>query len=121
MAEKVTTVGDIRVLRCAPDGPPLRGPADALDVLGEAFGAQADLVVVPVERLDPGFFTLSTGIAGEIVQKFVNYRMRLVVEGDIGAHLAASSALRAFVAESDRGRQLWFVARADDLAARLSA
>ena len=34
----------------------------------------AGWVAVPVTRLDPAFFDLRTGVAGEFVQKFVVYR-----------------------------------------------
>ena len=108
------------VLYCPADGPPVATPQDVLDLIGEAFGLQADLVAVPVARLDDRFFTLSTGLAGEMAQKFVNYRLRLVVIGDIEAHLAGSAALRAFVTETNRGRQLWFLPTADELDARLA-
>jgi len=97
-----------------------RGDRAASDLVGAALG-RADVVAVPVARLAPAFFALSTGVAGEIVQKFVTYRLHLVVVGDIGRHIAASTALRDFVREANRGRQTWFVADAEELAARLGA
>jgi hypothetical protein len=121
MTDTVTDVRGTHALVCAPDGPKLRTGGDAVEVIGEALYQRADLVVVPVERLDPGFFTLATGIAGDIVQKFVNYRVRLAVRGDLSEHLAGSSSLRAFVLESNRGGQVWFVANDAELDARLGA
>ncbi|GIJ47080.1 hypothetical protein Val02_39660 [Virgisporangium aliadipatigenens] len=99
---------------------PADGPVidNALDVIGDAFGTGAETVVIPVERLDPAFFDLRTGIAGEMFQKFVNYRLRLVILGDVGAHVAASNAFRDLVRESNRGRHVWFVANRAELAAR---
>jgi Domain of unknown function (DUF4180) len=120
VADTVTNIGGTHVLACAPGGPKLRTGGDAVEVIGEALYQRADLVVVPVERLDPGFFTLSTGIAGEIVQKFVNYRLRLAVRGDLSVHLARSASLRAFVVECNRGRHLWFVADHAELGDRLT-
>jgi hypothetical protein len=101
------------------DGPKLATDRDAVDLIAELFGQEADVVVVPVERFDEGFFTLSTRIAGEIVQKFVNYEQRLAVIGDITRHLEASSAFRDYVRETNRGRQVWFVADLDELDAQL--
>jgi Domain of unknown function (DUF4180) len=109
-----------RVLWCAVDGPVLDGDRAAADLVGAALG-RADVVAVPVARLAPAFFALHTGVAGEIVQKFVTYRLHLVVVGDVARHLAASTALRDFVREANRGRQTWFVADADELSARLGA
>ena len=110
----------VRVLVCDPDGPPIVTEQDALDLIGAAF-LGAEVVAVPANRLDPRFFSLGTRFAGDVMQKFVNYRMRLVVVGDISAHLAASSALRALVQESNRGGHVWFVPDLDALDARLDA
>jgi hypothetical protein len=49
------------------------------------------------------------------VQKFVQYGVGLVVLGDIFARADASSALRDFVRECNRGRQTWFVRNEEEL------
>jgi hypothetical protein len=114
----VDAIEGVPVLRCAVAGPLLDGERAALDLIGEAMG-RAELVAVPVARIAPAFFTLASGVAGEVVQKFVNYRLRLVVVGDVAGHVAASTALRDFVREANRGGQTWFVADEAELAARL--
>jgi len=118
-ADRVEQRTGVPVLVCAPDGPPVATVQDELDLIGGAFG-RADVVALPATRLDARFFTLGTGLAGDIMQKFVNYRIRLAIVGDISEHLAASSALRALVLESNRGRQIWFVADLADLDTHLS-
>lgn len=110
----------LTVLVCAPDGPVVRDDRDAADLVATALSERAELVLLPVSRLADEFFTLSTGIAGAVMQKFVNYRLRLAVIGDISEHLARSSALRDLVAESNRGRQLWLLSTRDDLEQRLA-
>ncbi|MDZ5443682.1 DUF4180 domain-containing protein [Micromonospora sp. 4G57] len=109
----------VPVLVCDPAGPPVATVADALDLIGAAF-LGAEVVAVPASRLDPDFFALDTRFAGEIMQKFVNYRLRLAVVGDISRHLAASAALRALVHESNRAEHVWFVPDLDALDARLA-
>jgi len=106
---------------CDPDGPVLDSERSATDIIGEAYGSGAKLVVVPVERLGPGFLTLSTRIAGEVIQKFVNYGYCLAIVGDVSDAVAASDALRDFVRESNRGRHVWFVADMAALEKRLAA
>ncbi|MQS15476.1 DUF4180 domain-containing protein [Streptomyces kaniharaensis] len=108
------------ILRLPAEGAPIRTERDATDVIGDAFGHGAPWVVVPAARLHPDFFVLSTRVAGGIVQKFVNYRVGLVVLGDIADHVAASNALRDFVRESNRGNQLWFLADEAELDARFA-
>jgi len=109
----------IQVL-CA-DGPVISTDADTSDLIGNAWVENASLIAVPASRLDPDFFVLRTGRAGTMAQKLVNYELRLAVMGDISGALAASSALRAWVAESNRGEQIWFVADEDELHQRLGS
>ncbi|MEV4638356.1 DUF4180 domain-containing protein [Actinoplanes sp. NPDC049548] len=108
----------VPVVLCEGPGASIGGPQDALDLIGAAFG-RADTVAVAAQRLDERFFRLSSGLAGEIMQKFVNYRIRLAVVGDISAHVAASDALRDLVRESNKGDHVWFVPTLDDLDAML--
>ena len=91
------------------DAPPLSSGRDAGDLIGAAFSHQARLVVLPAARLSPDFLRLSSGLAGEVLQKFVNYGLRAVVLGDVSAAAAASGPLRDFIGESNRGRQVWFL------------
>jgi hypothetical protein len=109
-----------RIFACAAEGTKLRNGRDAVDLISEAVPHNADWILIPVERLDPDFFRLGTGVAGEFVQKFVTYRRRLVILGDISHNITASSALRDFVYESNRGEQVWFVTNIGELEKRLA-
>jgi hypothetical protein len=108
----------VPVLVCDPDGATVATEQDALDLIASAPG-DADVIAIPVSRLDERFFRLDTGLAGQVMQKFVNYRVRLAVVGDISAHLARGSALPSLVRESNRGRHVWFVDDLDALDAHL--
>lgn len=55
----------------------------------------------------PEFFDLSSRLAGEILQKFVNYNVQIALVGD---YSDASPSLRAFIIESNRGNQIGFFA-----------
>jgi len=118
MPDTLARYDGVTALVCDTDGPPIATAQDALDLIGAAL-SQAEVVVVPAARFDDAFFTLRTGLAGEIMQKFVNYQLRLVIIGDLSRHLESSSALRALVHESNRGQHIWFVADLDELGARL--
>lgn len=109
---------DVAVLVCDADGPVVATVQDALDLIGDAFQG-AEVVAVAAGRFDDRFFTLSTGLAGEVMQKFVNYRLRLVIFGDISGRLRASRTLRELVHESNQGRHVWFVADLAELDTRL--
>ncbi|GAB2905613.1 MULTISPECIES: DUF4180 domain-containing protein [Streptomyces] len=119
MTITLRTLNDVPVLLCAPEGEPIARDSDVLDLIGDAGYHGAAWVAVPVERLDASFFQLRTRVAGDIVQKFAQYRTGLAVVGDISRHTTASTALRDFVRECNRNRQTWFVADLDELGERL--
>ena len=121
MTETLVVRHGVRILRCAANGPKLRTDHDAVDVIARALESWAQLVVVPVPRLDSDFFVLRSRVAGEIVQKFVNYRLQLAIVGDITQQLAESSALRDFVSETNRGNQLWILASPAELEVRVAS
>ncbi|HEX4702349.1 MAG TPA: DUF4180 domain-containing protein [Pseudonocardiaceae bacterium] len=119
MNDHVTDRHGVRVLECASDGDRVDNDRDAVDLIALALEHKAKLVVLPVPRLHGDFFTLSSRIAGEIVQKFVQYRLPVAIVGDISGHLDGSSALRAFVYEANRGNDIWFVHDKTELDDRL--
>jgi len=119
LSTKFYELHGVRVLECVPDGSKLQTYNDAVELIGKTFENHATLIVIPVECLNDEFFQLKTRIAGELIQKFVQYRRRLVIVGDISGFLAESSALRAFVNESNRGKEVWFLATLEDLNNRL--
>ena len=110
----------VRVLECDANEKQLRNYNEAVELIGKAFENRASVIVTPAECLDDEFFRLSTRIAGELIQKIVQYRLRLVIVGDISRHLAESSALRAFVLEANRGKDVWFLATREELDDRLA-
>lgn len=115
----LVTVYGTPVMLCSPDGEAIADAASATDVIGEALGERAEMVVIPAELLSDDFFELRSGLAGEIAQKFVNYHVRLAIVGDISQRVGSSNSLSSWVTESNRGEQLWFCSTFDSLRERL--
>jgi hypothetical protein len=109
MAGLVETIAGRRILFFAESGPLLAASSDANDFISEVWGHEAEIAVLSVSRLGPDFLKLSTRIAGEVIQKFVNYRILLVILGDVQEHAANSGALRDFIYESNNRRFVWFL------------
>lgn len=107
------------MLWAEPDGPTVCDEQSALDLIGDAFGAEVEVVVVPVARLCADFFRLRSGVAGAVTQKFVNYRVRLVVVGEPTANGPTSGPVEDWMRESNRSRALWFVEDEAELNRRL--
>ena len=46
----------------------------------------ADGETIPIGELDPAFFDLSSGVAGDIVQALANYRLTATIVGELPPH-----------------------------------
>jgi hypothetical protein len=109
----------VRVMDCAAEGGLVSSGQDAVDLIGLARSHQADLVILPATRLGEDFFQLKTRIAGEVIQKFATYGVRIAILGDLSRYLSDSSALRDFVRESNNRSDCWFVANREELQRQL--
>lgn len=119
MADTLRTIENVPVLICSQEGTKISSENDAIELIGEALGTGVEWVVVPVERLTGDFFELKTRVAGGIVQKFVNYRRRLVILGDVSPYTSTSRSFNDFVFESNRGKHIWFLPNLEEFAARI--
>lgn len=98
----------IRIAEVIGDGILLRNGSDAVQLMLNAH--RAEWIAVHEQNIAPEFFDLRTGIAGDILQKFVNYQTKLAIIGDVSRYTAKSESLAALVRESNRGRDVRFVA-----------
>lgn len=80
---------------------------DGLNLLGSLFYQGFDRIVLNEKNITPDFFDLKNGIAGEILQKFSTYRVRLAIVGDFSKY--ASKSLTDFIYESNKGKHISFV------------
>lgn len=110
----VQEIAGCPVYVCADEGSCLAEYRELTGLIGDLFSIDARIVAIPLGRLGPDFLRLSSGVAGEVLQKLVTYRFQIAVVGDVSAAAVRSAPLRDFIGESNRGRTVWFV---DDLAA----
>ena len=80
---------------------------DALDLVGNLYYQGFDNVVIYEKNLSPDFFDLKIKLAGDILQKFSNYRIRLAIVGDFDK--VESNSLRDLISECNKTTQINFV------------
>lgn len=92
----------------------------ALDLL-VSVGYEQNVTKIAVNKaaFSEEFFKLSTGLAGAVMQKFVNYGYQLAMIGDFSGY--TSKALRDYIYECNSGRHLFFVADEAEAKRKLSA
>ena len=91
----------------------------ALDVLMTAkYELGTKNIAIDKMLIHPDFFILSTGMAGEILQKYVNYGGRIAIYGDYSGY--TSKPLRDFIYESNKGHDVFFVGTEEEAIACLA-
>ncbi|MFC5651141.1 DUF4180 domain-containing protein [Paenibacillus solisilvae] len=80
----------------------------ALDLMATVhYEAGCDRIVINKSLLSESFFDLKTRLAGEILQKFINYRVKVAIIGDFSAF--SSKSFQDFIYECNRGSDIYFL------------
>ncbi len=112
MKIKTHNVNGKKVAEIITDEIILRTTEDGLDVLGNLYDQAFDKIIIHKKNIIPDFFELKTKIAGDILQKFTQYQMPLLIVGDFSAY--KSKNLNDFIFESNKGRQVNFIASVEE-------
>jgi len=101
-------INNIQIAEVTSDSIIINKNEDGLDLLGNLYYQGFDKIVMHEKAITPDFFDLKTGMAGEILQKFSTYRVRLAIVGDFSKY--NSKSLNHFIYESNKSKQINFVA-----------
>jgi hypothetical protein len=91
---------------------------DAIDLMADSFYQGSHKIIIKEENITPEFFDLKTKIAGDILQKFSNYKVQLAIVGDFSKF--ESKSLRDFIFESNKQGMISFVNSVEEATERLS-
>lgn len=85
--------------------------ADALSAVDFAMSIKVETgctkIALNKSAITEDFFILSSGLAGEVLQKFVNYGIKFAIYGDFSEY--TSKPLRDFIYESNQGHDAYFL------------
>ena len=112
------SIRSVKIAEIIADEILIRSAEDGLDLLGNLYYQGFDKVIIYEKNITPDFFDLKTKIAGEILQKFSNYRMGLAVVGDFSPY--ESKSIRDFIFESNKTKHINFAETIEDALKRLS-
>jgi hypothetical protein len=79
---------------------------DGLQLLADLYYQDFVAIIIHQKNITPDFFVLKNGMAGELLQKFSNFRMRLGIAGDFST--VNSNSLHAFIGESNAKNMIVF-------------
>lgn len=111
-------INDTEIAEIISDNITIHTTEDALDLMGNIYYQGFDKIIIHQKNLTIAFFDLKNKMAGEILQKFSNYRIRLVIVGDFSCF--TSKSLNDFIYESNKGKQVNFLTSVNDALDALS-
>lgn len=71
------------------------------------YETNCNKIALNKEAIIDKFFILSSGIAGEILEKFITYKTKFAIYGDFSKY--TSKPLKDFIYESNNGKDIFFV------------
>ena len=104
METKIIDLGNKKLVEIISKDIIIKNIQDALDLMANA---PSDYIIIHDYNLEPDFFDLSTRLAGEILQKFTNYQVKLAIIGDFSKY--KSKTLKDFIYESNKNKEYLFV------------
>lgn len=80
----------------------------ALDLTATVrYETGCDRIILNKSAICEEFFDLKTKLAGEVLQKFINYYIKIAIIGDFSIY--SSKSLHDFIYESNQGRDIFFL------------
>lgn len=112
MVIKPHNAGNIKIAEVTSGQIIIQSAEDGLDLMGNIYYQGFDKVIVYEKNITPDFFDLKTKIAGEILQKFSNYRIGLAIVGNFSKY--ESKSMKDFIFESNKTGHVNFVETLDE-------
>ncbi len=106
MEIKTHTINNTKIAEIIANDIVLKTTEDGLDLLGNLYYQGYDKIIIHMKNITPDFLDLKNGIAGEILQKFSQYRVPLAIVGDFSKN--ESKSVNDFIYESNKGKQINF-------------
>ena len=98
---KILNKNNVKIAEVLSDEQLITDTQSALDlVMTVNYETGSDRILLDKKNVTDDFFVLSNGLAGEILQKFINYNVKAAFYGDYTHY--TSKPLKDFIYESNR-------------------
>jgi hypothetical protein len=112
-----TSVGNIAIVKGSQII--IQDVQSALDLVATVqYETDSNRIIVHKSLFSEQFFDLKTRLAGEVLQKFINYYMKVAIIGDFSVY--SSQSLKDFIYECNKGNDIFFLPTEEEAIERLS-
>ena len=119
MEIRTHVVNAVKIAEVISDDLLIQNAGNGLDLLGTLYYQGFDSIILHQHTITPDFFDLKNGLAGEILQKFSTYSMRLAIVGNFNHYTQKS--IKDFIFESNKLRHINFVPTVEEALHKLSS
>ena len=97
----------------------IRDLQSALDLIATInYETSLNKIVIRKDNIIEDFFYLETKLAGDVFQKFMNYKIKMAIVGDFLSY--ESKSLNDFIYECNKGSSFFFVGKINEGIKRLN-
>ncbi|MED0973056.1 DUF4180 domain-containing protein [Bacillus paramycoides] len=119
MEIKKVIIGRINIAVVRNDTVVISDVQSALDLMATVqYEVDAKRIIIHKSLISEDFFNLKTRLAGDIFQKFMNYRVKIAIVGDFSIY--TSKSLKDFIYECNKGNDIFYLATEQQAIEKLS-
>ncbi|WP_305927575.1 DUF4180 domain-containing protein [Bacillus mycoides] len=120
MEIKKVVIGGINIAVVRNDTVLISDVQSALDLMATVqYEADSKRIAINKSLISESFFDLKTRLAGDILQKFINYRVKIAIIGDFSMY--TSKSLKDFIYECNKGKDIFLLATEQQAIEKLSS
>ncbi|MED1266228.1 DUF4180 domain-containing protein [Bacillus mycoides] len=120
MEIKKVVIGGINIAVVRNDTVLISDVQSALDLMATVqYEADSKRIAINKSLISESFFDLKTRLAGDILQKFINYSVKIAIIGDFSMY--TSKSLKDFIYECNKGKDVFLLATEQQAIEKLSS
>ncbi|WP_313342435.1 DUF4180 domain-containing protein [Sedimentibacter sp.] len=115
----VININNVEIANVKSDEILIKDVDSALDLMATVrYETDCDRMMLNKSVISEEFFNLSTKLAGDILQKYINYQMKIAIVGDFSVY--ESKSLRDFIYECNSRKDIFFFPNENQAIEKLS-
>lgn len=119
MEIKKIVIGGINIAVVRNDTVVISDVQSALDFIATVqYEVDSRRIIIHKSLISESFFDLKTRLAGEILQKFINYKVKIAIVGDFSIY--TSKSLKDFIYECNKGNDIFYLGTEQQAIEKLS-